>query len=109
MLSDGASGYILRQATRNELLATLKLIHAGGSPMTSAIAAKVLHSFQHQSPVNCASELSPRESRILRLLAGGSAHREVAAALNISLPMISTYIRSIYEKLHLQAVTKVLQ
>jgi DNA-binding NarL/FixJ family response regulator len=109
MLSAGATGYILRQATRNELLAALKLIHAGGSPMTSAIAGKVLHSFRHQSPINSTSELSPRESRILRLLASGSSHREVAAALNISLPMISTYIRSIYEKLHVQAVTKVLQ
>src|SRR6266436_4683454 len=103
ILSAGATGYILSQATRNELLAALKLIHAGGSPMSSGIARKVLHSFQHQSPVNSTSELSPRESRILRLLAGGSSHREVAAALNISLPMISTYIRSIYEKLHLQA------
>jgi DNA-binding NarL/FixJ family response regulator len=109
MLSAGATGYILRQATRNELLAALKLIHAGGSPMSSGIAGKILQSFQHQSPVNSTSELSPRESRILRLLASGSSHREVAAALNISLPMISTYIRSIYEKLHLLTEAKILQ
>jgi DNA-binding NarL/FixJ family response regulator len=109
MLSAGATGYILRQATRNTLLAALKLIHAGGSPMSSSIAGKVLHSFQHQSPVNSTSELSPRETRILRLLASGSSHRDVAAALNISLPMISTYIRSIYEKLHLLTEAKILQ
>jgi DNA-binding NarL/FixJ family response regulator len=107
MLSAGATGYILRQAARNELLAALKLIHAGGSPMSSGIARNVIQSFQ--SPVNRTSDLSPRETRILRLLAGGSSHREAAAALNISLPMISTYIRSIYEKLHLLTEAKILQ
>jgi DNA-binding NarL/FixJ family response regulator len=42
-------------------------------------------------------------------LAGGSSHRGAAAALNISLAMVSTYIRSIYEKLHLHAAPKLLQ
>jgi len=107
-LAAGATGYLLRHASRDELLAELKLIHAGGSPMSSGISKKVLQSFQSQSP-DGTSELSPRETRILRLLANGSSHREAAAALNISLPMISTYIRSIYEKLHLQAAAKILQ
>jgi DNA-binding NarL/FixJ family response regulator len=107
MLSAGATGYILRHATGNELLAALKLIHAGGSPMSSGIARNVIQSFQ--SSVHRTSDLSPRETRILRLLAGGSSHREAAAALNISLPMISTYIRSIYEKLHLLTEAKILQ
>jgi DNA-binding NarL/FixJ family response regulator len=107
-LTAGATGYMLRQATRNELLTALKLIHAGGSPISSSISKKVLQSFKLQSP-NGTSELSPRETRILRLLSNASSHREVAAALNISLPMVSTYIRSIYEKLHLQAAAKILQ
>jgi DNA-binding NarL/FixJ family response regulator len=107
-LADGATGYLLRQASRSELLAELKLIHAGGSPMNSAVAAKVLQSFQHQSRPTSTAELSPRETRILRLLANGSSHREAAAALNITLPMVSTYIRSIYEKLQLQTAAKTL-
>jgi DNA-binding NarL/FixJ family response regulator len=107
-LAAGATGYLLRQASRNELLAELKLIHAGGSPMNSSVATKVLQSFQHQSRPTGTGELSPRETRILRLLANGSSHREAAAALNISLPILSTYIRSIYEKLHLQTAAKIL-
>jgi DNA-binding NarL/FixJ family response regulator len=107
MLAAGAIGYLLRQATRNELLAELKLIHAGGSPMSSSVAQKVLEFFHHKSPVNSSAELSPRETRILRLLANGSSHCDAAAALNITLPMVSTYIRSIYEKLHLHAAAKV--
>jgi DNA-binding NarL/FixJ family response regulator len=99
----GATGYLLKRSSREELLAELKLIDAGGSPMNSPIAKKVLHSFQHQSRSNNSAELSPRETRILRLLANGSSHCEAAAALNLSLPIVSTYIRSIYEKLHLHA------
>jgi DNA-binding NarL/FixJ family response regulator len=106
----GATGYLSRQASRNELFAELKLIYAGGSPMGSDVAKKVLLTFQYQSRHNSTAELSPRETRILRLLANGSSHREAAAALNINLPMVSTYIRSIYEKLHpLRAAAKVLQ
>jgi DNA-binding NarL/FixJ family response regulator len=76
--------------------------------MSTGISKKILQSFQPQSP-NGTSELSPRETRILRLLANGSSHRDAAAALNISLPMVCTYIRSIYEKLHLHTAAKVLQ
>jgi DNA-binding NarL/FixJ family response regulator len=102
-LAGGATGYLPRQTTRNELVAALKLVHAGGSPMSGAVAKKVLRSFQDSSPINNSAELSPRETRILRLLASGSSHKDTASALNITLPMVSTYIRSIYEKLHLHA------
>jgi DNA-binding NarL/FixJ family response regulator len=102
-LAAGATGYLPRQTPQNELLAVLKLIHAGGSPMGGAVAKKVLRSFQDSSPVNNAAELSPRERRILRLFAKGSSNKDTATALKISLPMVSTYIRSIYEKLHLHA------
>ncbi len=106
-LAAGATGYLPRHTPRNELLAVLKLIHAGGSPMCGAVAKKVLRSFQHSSPINNAAELSPRESRILRLFAKGSSNKDTATALNISLPMVSTYIRSIYEKLHLHAKAQI--
>jgi len=107
-LAAGATGYLLRQTSRNELLAALKLIHAGGSPMTGAIARKVLQSFKYQAPSNSSAELSPRETRILRLLASGSSHKDAASALNISLPIVSIYVRSIYEKLHLHTDAKIL-
>ena len=101
----GATGYLRAQTSRAELLAALKLIHAGGSPISSPIAKKVLQSFQNQSRLT-AAELSPRENRLLRLLAGGSSCDEAAQLLNISLPMVSTYIRSTYEKLQVQSVSK---
>jgi len=108
----GATGYLLKQTPRNELLAALKQVHAGGSPMTSNIARKVVQSFQRHSQAADADtvELSPREAEVLELLARGYLYKEIAEALTISLPTVNTYIRRIYEKLHVrsraQAVAK---
>jgi len=109
----GATGYLLKQTPRNELLAALKQVHAGGSPMTSNIARKVVQSFQRQSQAADAAdtvELSPREAEVLELLARGYLYKEIAEALTISMPTVNTYIRRIYEKLHVrsraQAVAK---
>jgi DNA-binding NarL/FixJ family response regulator len=114
-LAAGATGYLLKQTPRTELLAALKQVHAGGSPMTSNIARKVVQSFRPpsgQAPVSCDDgvELSPRESEVLELLARGYLYKEIAESLGISLPTVNTYIRRIYEKLHVrsraQAVAK---
>jgi len=112
-LSAGATGYLLKHTPRNELLAALKQVHSGGSPMTSNIARKVVQSFQQQAPPASSTdtyELSPRESEVLDLLARGYLYKEIADSLAISLPTVSTYIRRIYEKLHVrsraQAVAK---
>jgi len=111
-LMGGATGYLLKQTPRDELLAALKQVHAGGSPMTSNIARKVVQSFQQQSPAEADETvaLSPREDEVLELLARGYLYKEIAEALAISLPTVNTYIRRIYEKLHVrsraQAVAK---
>jgi DNA-binding NarL/FixJ family response regulator len=113
-LSAGATGYLLKHTPRGELLAALKQVDAGGSPMTSNIARKVVQSFQQQPPPTSSaadtSELSPRENEVLDLLARGYLYKEIADSLQISLPTVSTYIRRIYEKLHVrsraQAVAK---
>ena len=110
-LSAGASGYLLKQTPRAELLNALKEVHAGGSPMTSNIARKVVQSFQQsQAASRGLAELSPREQEVLELLARGFLYKEIADALAISVPTVNTYIRRIYEKLHVrsraQAVAK---
>lgn len=110
-LAAGATGYLLKQTPRSELLAALKQVHGGGSPMTSNIARKIVQSFQQppRLPVEEA-ELSPREREVLELLARGYLYKEIADTLAISLPTVNTYIRRIYEKLHVrsrsQAVAK---
>jgi DNA-binding NarL/FixJ family response regulator len=111
-LQAGASGYLLKQTKRAGLLNAIREVHAGGSPMTANIARKVVQSFQQHAPasVPAGAELSPRETEVLELLARGHLYKEIADALNISLPTVNTYIRRIYEKLHVrsraQAVAK---
>jgi DNA-binding NarL/FixJ family response regulator len=110
-LAAGASGYLLKQTPREELLAALQEVHAGGSPMTSNIARKVVQSFQRPGPqLDESASLSPREREVLDLLARGYLYKEIASKLGISVPTVNTYIRRIYEKLQVrsraQAVAK---
>ncbi|MGD0814559.1 MAG: response regulator transcription factor [Verrucomicrobiota bacterium] len=111
-LSAGATGYLLKQTPRRELIAALKQVHGGGSPMTSTIARKVVESFERFSHPSTADlvTLTPRELEILHLLAHGHLYKEIAETLAVSLPTVATHIRHIYEKLHVrsrsQAVAK---
>jgi DNA-binding NarL/FixJ family response regulator len=112
-LAVGASGYLLKQTRRNELLAALRDVHAGGSPMSSQIARKVVQSFRRNETGKTdgeTPELSPREREVLELLARGYLYKEIAEQLKISVQTVNTYIRRVYEKLHVrsraQAVAK---
>jgi len=110
-LAAGATGYLLKQTPRDELLSALEDVHRGGSPMTSNIARKVVQSFRQTPAVPTDAEgLSPREQEVLDLLARGYLYKEIAERLNISVPTVNTYVRRIYEKLHVrsrgQAVAK---
>lgn len=103
-LAAGAIGYLLKRTLRDELLAALHEVLAGGSPMTSNIARKVVQSFQPQPTRTPESDgLSPREQEVLDLLARGYLYKEIAEAIGISLPTVNTYIRRIYEKLHVRS------
>jgi len=110
-LAAGATGYLLKQTPRAELLNALEEVHRGGSPMTSNIARKVVQSFrQNAGSVSDGEGLSPREQEVLDLLARGYLYKEIAERLNISVPTVNTYVRRMYEKLHVrsraQAVAK---
>jgi len=103
-LSAGASGYMLKQTKRNELIDALKDVHAGGSPMSSQIARKVVQSFRRtESATDGTNDLSPREREVIELLARGYLYKEIAEKLAISVPTVNTYIRRIYEKLHVRS------
>jgi DNA-binding NarL/FixJ family response regulator len=103
-LSSGASGYLLKRTPRAELLAAMKDVHAGGSPMSSNIARKIVQSFQRFSPSLAEPDnLSPREREVLELLARGYLYKEIADQLRISVPTVNTHIRRIYEKLHVRS------
>jgi DNA-binding NarL/FixJ family response regulator len=106
-LTAGASGYLLKRTSQAGLLEAIKDVNAGGSPMSSHIARKVVQSFQRGGPVIAAgTDLAPRERQVLELLAHGYLYKEIADALHISVPTVSTYVRRVYEKLHVRSRTE---
>lgn len=103
-LSAGATGYLVKTTSREALIAALKEVHAGGSPMSSNIARKVVQNLQQPKPkARAAEELSKRENEVLVLLAQGYLYKEIAETLGIRLDTVNTYIRRIYEKLHVHS------
>lgn len=110
-LAAGANGYLLKRSSPSKLLAAIREVHSGGSPMTSSIARKVVASFQKQKPAADAAgekgtQLSPREQAVLEGLAKGWTYKQLASELDISIDTIRTYVRRIYEKLHVQSRTE---
>lgn len=103
-LQNGASGYVLKTTPPAELLDAITRIHAGGSPMSSGIARRVVETF-HRAPLTEAEEepLTEREQEILDLLAQGYRYREIAEQLFISIDTVRTHIRHIYEKMHVRS------
>jgi len=102
-LAAGAVGYLLKETSRDELIAALREVHAGGAPMTSYIARRVVQSFQRPKSEPVGENLTGREREVLGLLAQGYLYKEIADALSISMPTVSTYIRRIYDKLHVNS------
>jgi DNA-binding NarL/FixJ family response regulator len=110
-LTAGATGYLVKRSSRAELLEAIVNVHRGESPMSSGIARKIVASFQRTEP-NESDRLSPREKQVIELLAHGFLYKEIADQLQLSIPTVNGYIRSIYEKLQVhsrsQAVAKFL-
>ena len=105
-LAAGATGYLLKETAREDLLAALRDVHRGGSPMSSGIARKVVQCFRNPAPARPESELqklSTREQEVLDLLARGYLYKEISEALKLSDHTVDTYLRRIYEKLHVHS------
>ncbi|HEY1789096.1 MAG TPA: response regulator transcription factor [Verrucomicrobiae bacterium] len=106
-LSAGASGYMLKRLTPGKLLEAIQDVHGGGSPMSSSIARKVVGSFQRSNPVDAEKvSFTSREQMVLDCFAKGMTYKQAADHLAISIDTIRTYVRRIYEKLHVQSATE---
>ena len=106
-LAAGATGYLLKQTPPAELLAAIREVNDGGSPMSSHIARKIVQSFQQAAPPSVAdASLSPREAQVLDLLAKGFLYKEIADKMAVSYATVHTHIRHVYEKLHVRSRTE---
>ena len=106
-LAAGASGYLLKRDAPSKLLECLEDLLAGGSPMSSAIARKVVQHFQKSPPAkNEDHNLTPREKQILELLVKGGLYKEIAWDLGIGVETVRTHLHNIYAKLHVRTRTE---
>ncbi len=106
-LRAGASGYLLKRATPDKVLAAIRDVQQGGVPMSAEIARKVIKHFQTQPAAAPEMEkLSPREREILELVVPGFSNKEIADRLAISVESIRWHLKNIYHKLHVHSRTE---
>ena len=102
-LAAGASGYVLKRDVHARLLESLDDVMNGGSPMSSAIARKVVQHFQKPSPAPEGDyNLTNREKETLDLLVKGYFYKEIAHELGVSIDTVAFHLRNIYRKLHVR-------
>ena len=110
----GASGYILKSYTMEELPGAIRDVLRGGAPMTGSVARKVLGMVpQAKNTEQESSGLTAKETAILQYLVKGYSYKMIAGACHISLDTVRGHIRNIYAKLHVncgrEAVVKALR
>lgn len=103
-ICNGACGYLLKKTPPARLLEAIREAHEGGAPMSPEIARQVVTLFQQIGPPEkLERNLTPQETRILKLLVEGHTYQSAADKLNISINTLRDYIRSIYEKLQVHS------
>jgi DNA-binding NarL/FixJ family response regulator len=91
----GAAGYLLKDAPPAELYAAVRAAASGGSPLSPAVAARIIHRVRDGGD----AALSSREADVLRLVARGASNREIGRDLRISEATVKTHLIHVFEKL----------
>jgi DNA-binding NarL/FixJ family response regulator len=107
-LKAGASGYLLKRSTPEEVRQAARDVRSGGAPMSAEIARRVVEAFHQpvKSPADDEVKLSKRETEILEQLCEGLANKEIADRLDISVETVRVHLKNIYEKLHVRSRTE---
>ena len=106
-IAAGASGYLLKRMPPSKLLDAIAEVVGGGSPMSAPIARKVIQLLQSMPvPSDHAVDLSDRERQVLEAMAAGQLYKQIADDLGVSIHTVRSYIRRIYEKLHVRTRTE---
>jgi DNA-binding NarL/FixJ family response regulator len=105
---------LLKKTPPARLLESLKETVSGGAPMSPEVASRVISLFREIRPPDRADyELTPHETRLLKLLIEGHNYKTAAAELRVTTHTVSFHLRSIYEKLQVhsksEAVAKALK
>jgi DNA-binding NarL/FixJ family response regulator len=106
-LKAGASGYLLKRTAPARLLEAIRDVHGGGAPMTPQLARRVVQFFlKPDTGTEPLPRLTRAEREFLDQLANGYAYKEIADRMNISIDTVRSYVRTVYEKLHVHSRTE---
>ncbi|MEM8952826.1 MAG: response regulator transcription factor [Verrucomicrobiota bacterium] len=112
-ISEGASGYLLKTSPTEDIIKGIREVMNGGAPLNAQIAKMVLTTFNSSPPSQSETDLTSRESEVLRLLSDGFIKKEIADHLDISYHTVDMHVRNIYRKLQVHnlsgAVAKALK
>lgn len=103
-LCSGGSGYLLKDASPEEILQALLDVNKGGSPLSPSIARRVVRFFQNNAGISIQTfSLTPKEKETLHHLVEGKSYKMMGEAMNVSLETIKSHVKSIYRKLHVNS------
>ena len=101
-LRAGARGYILKDASEDDMLRAIRAVAAGEAIFSPGVASRMIHFFassREELPQEVFPDLTSREREILELIAQGEANASIAHALSISLKTVRNHVANIYNKL----------
>ena len=104
-LSAGASGYLSKPPSADELIGAIRDVLSGGAVMSPRVARKVLEIFAQQHVAPFDYQLTAREQDVLEELVAGKTKKRIARDLSLSVCTVDTHLRSIYAKMHVNTQT----
>jgi len=109
----GASAYLLKDVSREELINAIREVHSGQSLLHPRITRKLLERVSSSTEAEQGSTLTEREIEILRMMANGASNKQIAVRLSISSHTVKTHVSNIYQKLEVndraEAVAKAIR
>jgi DNA-binding NarL/FixJ family response regulator len=103
-LRAGASGFLLKHSTPDELAAAVRIVAAGDALLAPSVTRRLVEDFARAQPVVpiTPAHLTPRETDVLRLVARGLSNRQIAAELVLAEQTVKTHVSNILTKLDLR-------
>jgi DNA-binding NarL/FixJ family response regulator len=96
----GARGYVLKSATKDELIGAIRAVHAGGGFLQPEVAGPILRRIAVDARVEAGrSDLTLREIQVLEAVADGKSNKEIAEAIGIAEDTVKTHLRKLFERL----------
>ena len=105
-LDAGASGYVLKDCAKRELLIAIRAVMANQVYLSPAIAGMVLDAATCHGATPALERLTERERQIVQLLAGGKSTKEIAGRLHLSVKTVGTHRSHVMEKLHIHSIAE---